>query len=220
MDCNTDVGVRRVLDAITSTLERYRNSTHSSALQTRVTIRDQYQADESYDPLTKSVLVPGGTLFAAYALAQKGMLDRDAAARFEPAFPNVSEHAASDELLLKDVERAARAELTCDICRNRLCVPITAVCGHTFCRVCLHDSVLYGGRPCPVCRRTLAMQHGVNPEARPRYLNIFLLYAGIFFDGLSAEEWHNSMATESLRFRQVHTRQGPVVLWNPLVFPN
>ncbi|CAI5721850.1 unnamed protein product [Hyaloperonospora brassicae] len=47
------------------------------------------------------------------------------------------------------------AEVQCIICRNALFKPVSVVCGHSFCRVCLLDSLLT--RPleeaqCPICR--------------------------------------------------------------------
>jgi len=44
--------------------------------------------------------------------------------------------------------------LTCPICTDTCCEPITTQCGHIFCRICLYQSTVIApdGRHCPVCR--------------------------------------------------------------------
>ncbi|TDH71341.1 hypothetical protein CCR75_002687 [Bremia lactucae] len=57
------------------------------------------------------------------------------------------------------------AELQCIICQYTMFKPISAICGHSFCRVCLLNSIL--SRPmeemqCPICRCDIMAQFSPN----------------------------------------------------------
>lgn len=42
--------------------------------------------------------------------------------------------------------------LECGLCLNLICEPISASCGHSFCRVCLVTSLRREKKKCPICR--------------------------------------------------------------------
>uniref|UniRef100_A0A6T1BC94 RING-type domain-containing protein n=1 Tax=Alexandrium monilatum TaxID=311494 RepID=A0A6T1BC94_9DINO len=52
-------------------------------------------------------------------------------------------------------------EFECTICMKLMLDPVTVSCGHTFCRVCLEQSLGYRGL-CAVCRSPVAAGQGVN----------------------------------------------------------
>lgn len=43
-------------------------------------------------------------------------------------------------------------EMECPVCMNLVVEPVTTVCGHTFCKMCLVQSVKFHQRNCPSCR--------------------------------------------------------------------
>ncbi|TMW65615.1 hypothetical protein Poli38472_008257 [Pythium oligandrum] len=68
------------------------------------------------------------------------------------------------------------AELQCILCHEVLCKPITTVCGHSFCRVCLMDFLLskeVHETQCPICRSEVlfAPRDDATP---PFYINVTL----------------------------------------------
>mmetsp|Transcript_30718 Transcript_30718/g.57398 ORF Transcript_30718/g.57398 Transcript_30718/m.57398 type:complete len:331 (-) Transcript_30718:271-1263(-) len=55
--------------------------------------------------------------------------------------------------------------LTCSLCLNLVCEPITVPCGHTFCRVCLYMAMQRSKKKCPNCRALCHVEpssHAVN----------------------------------------------------------
>jgi hypothetical protein len=45
-----------------------------------------------------------------------------------------------------------RASLTCTFCLDIFFQPVTAPCGHTFCRDCVASALRTGKKSCPLCR--------------------------------------------------------------------
>ncbi|OWZ01263.1 hypothetical protein PHMEG_00027388 [Phytophthora megakarya] len=76
----------------------------------------------------------------------------------EPTSPTQRSRAATDAMMVAKgfvTPTALEAELQCIICQYAMFKPVSAICGHSFCRVCLMDSFLT--RPieetqCPICR--------------------------------------------------------------------
>ena len=46
-------------------------------------------------------------------------------------------------------------ELLCSVCMCPFKTPVTIECGHTFCRICLINSVSLK-QTCPICRKVLS----------------------------------------------------------------
>ncbi|KAA0722902.1 E3 ubiquitin/ISG15 ligase TRIM25 [Triplophysa tibetana] len=42
--------------------------------------------------------------------------------------------------------------LKCPICKNLFEIPVTTVCGHSFCQHCLHQHLSMNGQQCPLCQ--------------------------------------------------------------------
>lgn len=51
---------------------------------------------------------------------------------------------------------ALEAEAFCPVCFELLAVPVTAPCGHTYCRKCIIKAAAAGKEECPVCRTPLS----------------------------------------------------------------
>ncbi|XP_026183532.1 E3 ubiquitin-protein ligase TRIM39-like [Mastacembelus armatus] len=52
--------------------------------------------------------------------------------------------------------------LTCSICMDIFVDPVTTICGHTFCKKCLHFNLMYNDRSCPLCKTILTRIPDVN----------------------------------------------------------
>mmetsp|Transcript_17438 Transcript_17438/g.16640 ORF Transcript_17438/g.16640 Transcript_17438/m.16640 type:complete len:82 (+) Transcript_17438:184-429(+) len=51
-------------------------------------------------------------------------------------------------------------DFKCSICLGLYVKPITTICGHTFCQVCLFKYFLSRTKNCPLCRRYLPQEIG------------------------------------------------------------
>ncbi|KXX79823.1 LON peptidase N-terminal domain and RING finger protein 1 [Madurella mycetomatis] len=166
-DCNLDVALGDVLDAVRKELETARSSPLASDLTTHVIVKDQWVAagiPSLKDSETTSRLLQGGAFLATYTLAQQGDLKHDAEVSF--ASPLTEKHTAFDAELLAGVKGAARASVDCPLCYALFDNPVTTPCGHTLCRLCIRRVLDYA-RECPFCRRTLTIQAAIYPESYP-----------------------------------------------------
>merc|ERR1719473_2641536 len=63
--------------------------------------------------------------------------------------------------MAEEQEEEVPPEFECAICNQLLLDPVSAPCGHTFCRACLEQSLGYRG-VCAVCRAPVAGVQAVN----------------------------------------------------------
>lgn len=54
--------------------------------------------------------------------------------------------------------------LECPLCLSLMCEPITTMCGHTFCRVCLTQTLARCKKKCPACRSICIIDAKNHPE--------------------------------------------------------
>jgi Lon protease-like protein len=106
----------------------------------------------------------GGRLLATYAMAAAGLLDYRAEVGYEDTSGLLEEHQEADISLLSQLQETAQKELDCHVCYNLMHDPVTAPCGHTFCRICL-TRVLDHSMSCPVCRRNLPIPPSLTRQA-------------------------------------------------------
>ena len=90
----------------------------------------------------------------------RGVLNLRGGGFFSPARPSVQEQQAQKEAEEAAAAAAKREEelergLECNTCLNLLYQPITLLCGHAFCGLCIKSwlrSLPVGSRICPLCR--------------------------------------------------------------------
>lgn len=112
----------------------------------------------------------GGRLLATYSMAVAGKLDYRAEVEYDDA-QNLEHHERMEDIALLDILRdTAHKELDCQVCYNLMHDPVTAPCGHTFCRICL-ARVLDHSMHCPMCRRNLP----IPPSLRRQTSNLSLV---------------------------------------------
>ncbi|KAK0646105.1 ATP-dependent protease La domain-containing protein [Cercophora newfieldiana] len=156
-DCSPDVAVGRILDIVEARLEKEVEEALGSETTTHISTKDSWVeagVPSLRTPETTSMVVDGGRVVAAYAMAKRGDLEYDAEVTFgSPAHGQ----AVCDARVLSTIKEGARTEADCQICYALFYDPVTTPCGHTFCRSCL-QRVLDHARYCPVCRRPLSIQ--------------------------------------------------------------
>ena len=77
--------------------------------------------------------------------------------------------------------------MDCHICYRLLWDPLTAACGHTFCRSCL-QRVLDYARYCPLCRRELPMQGQFSRTECPANERLTRMIETFWIDELTARK--------------------------------
>jgi hypothetical protein len=87
-------------------------------------------------------------------MAFAGRLDYRTDVVFEENPGQTDQHQQADIALLDQLRETTHKELDCQVCYNLMFDPVTAPCGHTFCRICL-ARVLDHSTHCPMCRRNL-----------------------------------------------------------------
>lgn len=75
------------------------------------------------------------------------------------------EDSSTEEILEHSIDVALlRPHLECSLCLSLICEPISAGCGHTFCRVCLVKSMRRYRKLCPTCRQVCHISAENAPE--------------------------------------------------------
>ncbi|CDW79580.1 lon peptidase n-terminal domain and ring finger protein 3 [Stylonychia lemnae] len=68
----------------------------------------------------------------------------------------------------KQLKKIMDKDIKCSICLHMFVKPISLVCGHTFCQLCIFKFFLNNTRNCPLCRRQVT-------QAFEKYLKILVL---------------------------------------------
>jgi hypothetical protein len=211
-DCSRDTVLGCALAAAVSVLE---------AASRLPVCRDMATAimDRRHSPIPTRLL--GSMLLAAYTLAKSARVTSDADIWIRadpPGEVEATKHATFDMALLTRLELAAREELHCRICLDSsMRLPVTTACGHTFCQLCLYQS-LREAMVCPLCRRSLSVQLSAVFDALPRRPVTFPEY--IQHQGITSQAGRkSSMEAEVERLRNALTEARPMMGWNVNVFP-
>ncbi|KIW08239.1 uncharacterized protein PV09_01167 [Verruconis gallopava] len=154
-DCNIDVSLLKVIDAVQAVAA-------SSLPLPEGTLRlvEVWNASDSKIPPSSIHEPPreqtsaGGRLIAAYAMLAAGRLAYRADLNYEDSPDAVEKHMQADVALMAELQESLCKELDCQVCYNLMYDPVTAPCGHTFCRICL-ARVLDHSMTCPICRKNL-----------------------------------------------------------------
>lgn len=107
------------------------------------------------------------------------------------------------------LQRAAVTALQCSLCLSLLCEPISIACGHTFCRVCLVESLRRHKKSCPSCR---AVCHVAAENAAE---NIIIKNLAILFDPDTYETRLQEVRLE----KESWTALYPIFYYNSVMFP-
>lgn len=166
-DCNPDVCLGKVLEAVESELVKQRETALKSNITTYLAVKDGWGetgVPSLRDTDTASRQLAGGILVATYTLAEEGHLKHNDDVTYTKQAEE--DQTAFDSLVLSRIKEAVRPEMECQVCYALFYEPVTTSCGHTFCRSCL-QRVLDHAKYCPVCRRTLSIQPVVYRESSP-----------------------------------------------------
>lgn len=95
------------------------------------------------------------------------------------------------------------------MCLNMICEPITTACGHSFCRVCLVNSLRISHKKCPSCREVCH----ISAEAAAE--NNMIKKIAMSIDPVI----YAQRLAESESEKQVWTKLYPVFYYNSTIFP-
>ncbi|KAI1085845.1 hypothetical protein F5B20DRAFT_21449 [Whalleya microplaca] len=182
-DCSIDVTLNKALAIIKAAIEQDRDGTDSD-ISTHVAVQDRWGvAGLSSLEEKKSVsrVFKGGRLVATYTLAELGKLDYGGEVTYSVVDAGDDEAERIDVDLFTRLKESARTEMDCQVCYALFLDPLTTVCGHTFCRNCLHR-ILDHSDLCPICRRGLSMQAQVRPHTSPSNQRLCQIIKGFWAD--------------------------------------
>ncbi|MCJ1403908.1 hypothetical protein MMC11_007131 [Xylographa trunciseda] len=107
-------------------------------------------------------------------MAEIGELRYDSEVSYQTMSPTADSYRHLDTAMLENLKESTKNELDCQVCYALMLDPVTTTCGHTFCRKCV-ARVLDHSNLCPICRRELLMQPGVQREPSNKRLSQLLL---------------------------------------------
>ncbi|KAF6814367.1 LON peptidase N-terminal domain and RING finger protein 1 [Colletotrichum sojae] len=168
-DCGIDVILTKAVNNFKFEMQNAAAAANTAAeISTHIVIRAPgiVSADAEIDESTMSRVVKGVPLVAVYTLAEAGELDYDCSITFAEVSSLGDEAAAIDIKTFSKVKESVRTEMDCQVCYALFYDPLTTVCGHTFCRSCLHR-VLDHSSYCPICRRGLSVSPLLYRESCP-----------------------------------------------------
>jgi len=167
-DCGVDVILTKAVNNFKDEMEKARETVTTAEISTHVIIQrpSNEQAGINFEDETTSRVVKGGPLVAVYTLADSGELGYDSNVSFAEVSSFGDEAAAIDNKTFLKVKESVRTEMDCQVCYALFYDPLTTVCGHTFCRSCLHR-VLDHSSYCPICRRGLSVSPLLYRESCP-----------------------------------------------------
>ncbi|KAG7130280.1 LON peptidase N-terminal domain and RING finger protein C14F5.10c like [Verticillium longisporum] len=153
-DTSADVVLSKAIEHFRNAILQGQSLEALDSILTNVSIQDEDEwavagLSSMAERNHKSTLVRGGKLVATYTLAEQGELKYAAEVSFAEVSLTGDEAALVDEAVFMQVKESVRTEMDCQVCYALFYDPLTTVCGHTFCRSCLHrvlDHSLY----CPI----------------------------------------------------------------------
>lgn len=156
-DCNVDVVLTRVLDAVAEVVAKHKSVTEAKQTSMEEVVSAESVAEgQAMSEKSKVHQVTGSRLIATYLLAAQGELSRKTDLNYHENAESSETDRTEDINTLAEVLDATQKEVDCQVCYNLMLDPVTTFCGHTLCRKCF-ARVLDHSRGCPVCRRTLAI---------------------------------------------------------------
>jgi Lon protease-like protein len=180
-DCSVDVALNKIMEVVREAVERYRNTAEASEVLLQVEERDRWSAagvSSLRDEEVRIQVLLGGRLASTYAMAEMGELAYDSEVTYTAMSPGNDSSELLDTALLDHLKEVTKAELDCQVCYGLFLEPLTTVCGHTFCRKCVHR-VLDHTNICPICRRVLSIRPGPNAQQAPSNILLTKLLAGL-----------------------------------------
>ncbi|EGY15492.1 ATP-dependent protease [Verticillium dahliae VdLs.17] len=158
-DTSADVVLSKAIEHFRNAILQGQSLEALDSILTNVSIQDEDERavaglSSMAERNHKSTLVRGGKLVATYTLAEQGELKYAAEVSFAEVSLTGDEAALVDEAVFMQVKESVRTEMDCQVCYALFYDPLTTVCGHTFCRSCLHrvlDHSLY----CPISAEAL-----------------------------------------------------------------
>lgn len=167
-DCGVDVILTKAVDNFKAEMDKAKVTNTTAEISTHVIIQtpDVGDANVDADEGTTSRVVKGGPLVAVYMLAETGELNYGSNITFAEVSSLGDEAATIDTRTFSKVKESVRTEMDCQVCYALFYDPLTTVCGHTFCRSCLHR-VLDHSSYCPICRRGLSVSPLLYRESCP-----------------------------------------------------
>ncbi|KAF4891000.1 LON peptidase N-terminal domain and RING finger protein 1 [Colletotrichum fructicola] len=168
-DCGVDVILTKAVNNFKAEIEKARMAETVAEISSHIVIQPVNHGDSDtneQDHETTSRVIRGGPLIAVYTLAEEGDLDYNSDIAFAEVSSHGDEAATLDTKTFSKVKESVRTEMDCQVCYALFYDPLTTVCGHTFCRSCLHR-VLDHSSYCPICRRGLSVSPLLYRESCP-----------------------------------------------------
>lgn len=157
-ECKNDVVLTRVMDAIHAVAAKPHLAQAAEQVDVNIKLKPRDEATPSRSGKEGFTFrsVPGGQILGTFNLASSENLDFEDDCDYTAQENAVEICQELDEAVLQEMKAAVVKELDCQICYSMLLDPVTASCGHTFCRKCL-ARVLDHTSLCPACRNSLPM---------------------------------------------------------------
>ncbi|KAI0010272.1 hypothetical protein F4779DRAFT_578213 [Xylariaceae sp. FL0662B] len=183
-DCSVDVTLNKTLTVVKAAIEQDRDVTRPFNVASHIVVQDRWDVaglSSLEEKESESRVLKGSRLVATYTLAELGKLDYACEVTYSSVGTADDEVEQLDSALFTRLKELARTEMDCQICYALFLDPLTTVCGHTFCRTCLHR-ILDHSDLCPICRRGLSMQAQVHPRTSPSNERLCKIIQGFWAD--------------------------------------
>ena len=206
-ECNVDVTLSKIMEAVEATIATYASAAEDSPLLLQELVsRDcnspsstpfeqANERESEQQPLLQpqSHTLHGGRIFATYTLAAQGGLQYTSDVAYNSLSPSEDEYEQLDDTVLTSLKEATSEKLECSVCYNTMYEPVTASCGHTFCRTCLARTLDHT-QHCPWCRQPLPMPPSL--ERHPNNVRLVKLLQALYPETVAARA--EAVAGESL----------------------
>ena len=184
-DCSLDITLNKTIEVVKGVLKSD-TSTTNATLQLDERLHWRSVVDSNIDIMPRSRVLQGGRIVAAFSMAECGELNYHSELAFTPIMAGDGETVKGlDNAVCDSLKEICRTELECHVCYGLMLDPITAPCGHTFCRKCV-ARVLDHSNLCPACRRRMSIRPGVLNE--PANKRISLLIKNLLAEEFVARE--------------------------------
>lgn len=185
-----DVTLNKITAVVREEVERYRDTAEAAEVLYQITERDKWAVAGVSSLRDEDIhirVLHGGRLASTFAMAEMGDLAHDSEIAYIPMSPRSDSSDVLDKALLDYLKEATRAELDCQVCYGLFLEPLTTVCGHTFCRKCVHR-ILDHSNICPICRRGLSIPPQTNAEQAPSNAVVEKILTGLCPEAVAERE--------------------------------